>query len=44
MKEYITPDRKLVRGKTAAVEFMRASNEYTEIEINAVAGHLGVKL
>ena len=44
VKEYITPDRKLVRGKTAAVEFMRASNEYTEVEINAVAGHLGVKL
>ena len=43
VKEYITPDRKLVRGKTAAVEFMRASNEYTEVEINAVADHLGVK-
>ena len=42
--EYITPDRKLVRGKTAAVEFMKASNEYTEGEIKSVANHLCVKL
>ena len=41
--EYITPDRRLVRGKTAAVEFMKAANEYSEDEIKAVAEHLGVK-
>ena len=42
--EYITPDRRMVRGKTAAVEFMKASNEYTEGEIKSVANHLCVKL
>ena len=42
--EYITPDRKLVRGKAAAIEFMKASNEYTEEEIKGFANHLGVKL
>jgi len=42
--EYITPDRKLVRGKTAAVEYMKASNEYTEGEIKSVANHFCVKL
>ena len=41
--EYITPDRRLVRGKTATVEFMKASNEYSEGEVKAVADHLGVK-
>jgi len=42
--EYITPDRKLLRGKSAAIEFMKASKEYTEEEIKGFANHLGVKL
>ena len=39
---YISPDRRLVRGKLAVLEYMVASNNYEDKEIQAAADHLGV--